>query len=88
MASSYRAKFKTRKDEWIEVRIPLDKFEATSFGRVIRNQQLEPGEGRDVMGDRWQDLRRYAGFRRLGVSSTQQSPAAPIDHRERRIVPQ
>ena len=44
MAFSYRAKFKTRKDEWIEVRIPLDKFVATSFGRVIRNQELDPSE--------------------------------------------
>ena len=42
MAYSYRATFKTRKDEWIEVRIPLDKFVATSFGRVIRNQELDP----------------------------------------------
>ena len=44
MASSYRANFKTSKDEWIEVRIPLDKFVATSFGRVIRNQELDPSE--------------------------------------------
>jgi monofunctional biosynthetic peptidoglycan transglycosylase len=44
MAFSYRAKFRTSKDEWIEVRIPLDKFVATSFGRVIRNQELDPSE--------------------------------------------
>ena len=36
-AFSYRAKFSTRKDEWIEVRIPLEKFVATSFGRVVGN---------------------------------------------------
>jgi len=36
MAFSYRAPVKTRTGEWIEVRIPLDAFEATSFGRVIR----------------------------------------------------
>ena len=42
MAFSYRAKFRTIKDEWIEVRIPMDKFVATSFGRVIRNQELDP----------------------------------------------
>jgi NADH dehydrogenase [ubiquinone] 1 alpha subcomplex assembly factor 1 len=35
MAFSYRAALKTKKDEWMEVRFPLDKFEATSFGRVI-----------------------------------------------------
>ena len=44
LAFSYRAEFETKKDEWIEVRIPLDKFVATSFGRVVRNQQLDPIE--------------------------------------------
>ena len=36
MAFSYRAPAQTRSGEWIEVRIPLDRFEATSFGRVLR----------------------------------------------------
>jgi NADH dehydrogenase [ubiquinone] 1 alpha subcomplex assembly factor 1 len=35
MAFSYRAPAKTRRGEWIEVRIPLNQFEATSFGRVV-----------------------------------------------------
>ena len=35
-AFSYRAPVKTRPGEWIEVAIPLDRFEATSFGRVMR----------------------------------------------------
>jgi len=35
-AFSYRASAQTRPGEWIEVRIPLDRFEATSFGRAIR----------------------------------------------------
>ena len=35
MAFSYRAAVPTKKDEWIEVRLPLDKFVATSFGRVV-----------------------------------------------------
>jgi transforming growth factor-beta-induced protein len=43
-AFSYQAKFRTSKDEWIEVRIPLDRFVATSFGRVVRNQQLDPSD--------------------------------------------
>ncbi|QVL32711.1 CIA30 family protein [Telmatocola sphagniphila] len=34
---SYRATVQTKKDEWIEVRVPLDKFEATSFGRVFKD---------------------------------------------------
>jgi monofunctional biosynthetic peptidoglycan transglycosylase len=39
MAFSYRAPVKTRSGKWIEVAVPLDRFEATSFGRVL------PGEG-------------------------------------------
>ncbi|MDP2320503.1 MAG: CIA30 family protein [Acidobacteriota bacterium] len=35
-AFSYRAPLKTRAGEWIEVRAPLDSFEATSFGQVQR----------------------------------------------------
>lgn len=35
-AFSYRASVQTMKDEWIEVKVPLDEFEATSFGRVVR----------------------------------------------------
>lgn len=35
-AFSYRATLQTMKDEWIEIRVPLDEFEATSFGRVVR----------------------------------------------------
>lgn len=36
-AFSYRVAFDTEKDQWIEVRVPLEKFVATSFGRVVRN---------------------------------------------------
>ena len=43
-AFSYRAKFRTRKNEWIEVRVPLDKFVATSFGQILRDQTLDPAE--------------------------------------------
>ena len=35
-AFSYRATVQTKKDEWIEVKVPLDEFDATSFGRVVR----------------------------------------------------
>ncbi len=37
IAFSYRAAVKTKKNEWIEVKLPLDKFEATSFGRVVKD---------------------------------------------------
>lgn len=35
MAFSYRAPVPTRRDVWMEVRVPLDTFEATSFGRLV-----------------------------------------------------
>ncbi len=37
VAFSYRATVRTKKDEWVEVEIPLDTFEATSFGRVVKD---------------------------------------------------
>jgi monofunctional biosynthetic peptidoglycan transglycosylase len=37
VAFSYRAAVQTKKDEWIEVKVPLDKCEATSFGRVVKD---------------------------------------------------
>lgn len=37
VAFSYRATVQTKKDEWIEVKLPLEKFEATSFGRVVKD---------------------------------------------------
>lgn len=43
-AFSYRLEFPTTKDQWIEVELPLEKFVATSFGRVVRNQPLRPAE--------------------------------------------
>jgi NADH dehydrogenase [ubiquinone] 1 alpha subcomplex assembly factor 1 len=36
-AFSYRGKVQTKKDEWIEVKLPLDKFQATSFGKVVKD---------------------------------------------------
>ena len=44
-AFSYRASFKTIAGEWTEIRIPLDTFVATSFGRIVSNAApLNPGE--------------------------------------------
>jgi NADH dehydrogenase [ubiquinone] 1 alpha subcomplex assembly factor 1 len=37
VAYSYRATVQTTKDEWIEVKIPLDSFAATSFGRPVKD---------------------------------------------------
>ncbi len=65
MAFSYRAFFDTKKDEWIDIQIPLSKFQATSFGRVV-NQQLNPPEVNSfgfLLGD------KQAGPFRLEVAS-------------------
>ncbi|WP_206028505.1 CIA30 family protein [Thalassoroseus pseudoceratinae] len=44
IAFSYRASFRTKKDKWIEVRIPLEKFAATSFGQVVKTAKFDPDE--------------------------------------------
>lgn len=36
-AFSYRASFLTKKNEWAEFSFPLEKFVATSFGKIIQN---------------------------------------------------
>lgn len=37
MAFSYRAAVPTKKGEWIEITVPLEKCVATSFGRVVKD---------------------------------------------------
>ena len=44
-AFSHRAFVATKKAEWLEVRVPLEKFVATSFGQVVPNARpLDPAE--------------------------------------------
>ncbi len=43
-AFSYRTSFETKKDKWIEVELPVDKFIATWFGRIVKDQPLNPTE--------------------------------------------
>ena len=38
---SYRQTFKTKKNQWIEVELPVSKFVATWRGRVFPNQKLD-----------------------------------------------
>ncbi len=40
--NSYRQSFETRKDEWIEVALPMEKFVATWRGRVFPNEKFDP----------------------------------------------
>lgn len=73
-AFSYRTSFRTKKDEWIEVRLPLTQFVATSFGRVVRNQPLDPAKVSGVgilLGD------KKPGAFRLEVDWIKVRPAAP-----------
>ena len=45
IAFSYRATVPTKKDEWIEVKLPLNKFQATSFGRPAKDAgPVDPSE--------------------------------------------
>ncbi|WP_296454838.1 CIA30 family protein [Rubinisphaera sp.] len=39
---SYRQSFKTIKDEWVEVELPVDEFVATWLGRIFPNEKLNP----------------------------------------------
>jgi NADH dehydrogenase [ubiquinone] 1 alpha subcomplex assembly factor 1 len=50
MAFSYRATVQTKKDEWIEVKVPLDKFEATSFGRPVKDAGTVKPEEVNALG--------------------------------------
>jgi len=50
IAFSYRATMQTKKDEWIEVKVPLDKFEATSFGRVVKDAGAVKPEEINALG--------------------------------------
>lgn len=49
-AFSYRATVQTRKDEWIEVKVPLEEFEATSFGRVVKEADTVKPEEVNAVG--------------------------------------
>jgi NADH dehydrogenase [ubiquinone] 1 alpha subcomplex assembly factor 1 len=45
MAFSYRAKLPTTKDEWIEVKVPLEDFIPTAFGRRVQGMgPVEPSQ--------------------------------------------
>ncbi len=41
---SYRQSFNTKKDEWIEVQFPIEKFAATWRGRQFPDEKLDPGK--------------------------------------------
>ena len=67
MAYSYRAAVQTKKDEWIEVTLPLDKFVATSFGRVVKDAGAVKPEQVNALGFLLGD--KKAGAFKLEVES-------------------
>jgi monofunctional biosynthetic peptidoglycan transglycosylase len=48
VAFSYRSMIQTKKDEWIEVHLPLENFQATSFGKPVRD--VGPVDQQEVTG--------------------------------------
>ena len=67
IAFSYRATVQTKKDEWIEVKVPLDKFEATSFGRIVKDAGVVKPEEVNALGFMLSD--KKAGPFKLEVES-------------------
>lgn len=54
-AFSYQMDFNTQADQWAEVRLPVDKFVAHSFGRPIPSMKLTPSQVQGVgilLGDK------------------------------------
>lgn len=54
-AFSYQMQFDTETDEWTEVKLPVDKFVAHSFGRPIPTMKLEPSQVQSIgilLGDK------------------------------------
>ena len=69
IAFSYKATVQTKKDEWIEIKVPLDKFEATSFGRVLKD--AGPVDPKDVNSLGFMLSDKKAGSFKLEVESIQ-----------------
>lgn len=89
MAFSYRATFKTVPGEWIEVPFPFDRFEATSFGQVVRNQPLVPAEINGVgllLGDKKQGPFRLE-VAMIGVRAASESQPASRSRGDNPIPP-
>lgn len=66
-AFSFRAAVQTVKDEWVEVRIPLDEFVATSFGRMVEGAGVVKPEAVTALGFMVSD--KKAGAFKLEVES-------------------
>lgn len=69
MAFSYRATVQTKKGEWVEVKVPPDKFHATSFGRIVKDAGPVKPEEVNALGFMVSD--KQAGPFRLEIESVQ-----------------
>ena len=67
VAFSYRATVQTKKDEWIKMKLPLVKFEATSFGRPVKDAGAVKPEEVNALGFMVSD--KKAGAFKLEVES-------------------
>jgi len=74
IAFAYRATVPTKKDEWVEIKVPLDKFEATSFGRVVKDAGAVKPEEVNALGFLLGD--KKAGPFKLEVQWVKVEPAA------------
>ena len=43
-AFSYQLDFQTKPQEWAQIRLPVDRFVAHSFGRLVRGATLDPAQ--------------------------------------------
>ena len=69
IAFSYKATVQTKKDEWIEIKVPLDKFEAMSFGRVVKD--AGPVDPKDVNSLGFMLSDKKAGSFKMEIESIQ-----------------
>ncbi len=69
MAFSYRAPLPTTKDEWTEVKVPLEDFIPTAFGRQVQGMgPVEPDQRAGLHAQR-QETRHVSDAGRVGEGS-------------------
>ncbi len=79
IAFAYQAEMQTKKHEWVEVKFPLDQFEATSFGTKVKDAgPVNPQEVNAVgflLGD------KKAGAFQLEIGRVQPGDSGPREAR-------
>lgn len=83
--NSYRQSFQTKKNEWVEVTLPMEKFVATWRGRVFPNQAFD---ARDISGVGIQLSDKKAGPFKLEVEwiKARSSPIVSASMKVRRDI--